>query len=574
LTYNDLKYIFIAMYIESVPNRSSRPTILLRESYREDGKVKKRTIANLTHWPDERIQIISCLIKGEFDHGIPSIDRPVSGPAFGLLFALKAIADRLHITSVLGNHKLPKTALFLILARIAARGSRLHALKWAEDHAVAEVLGIKSMKKDDLYNAIDWLADHQESIEKHLFAKRYEDKDIPDLFLYDVTSSYLEGKKNELADWGYNRDKKNGKMQIVVGLLTDKSGEPVSIRVFEGNTSDTSTFPEQILTAAKKFKVERVTFVGDKGMIRGPQISQLENAGFNYITSITKKEIKTLLKDNRIQYELFSETVAEVEDEIETEIEEDNERGEKVKKVVKKKVRYIIRRNPFRMRDIRKNREDQIRKIYNFASEQTKYLHESERRSSDVALRKTKEMISRYKLSKILKAELCSDDDRKIDVKNDSDEQSKLEKLDGCYVIKTDLSEKIMSAAEVHDQYKELSKVERAFKLIKTEFLEVRPIFVRLEKRTRGHVFSCMLAYMILREIRHCLRSEFGLDDEGRLELDEYNVIEALNRITLLFYKTDKGKLITAIAEPDQRQKRILEALEVKLPDFKVHWKK
>jgi transposase len=559
------------MYIESVPNRNSRPTILLRESYREDGKVKKRTILNLTKWPDEHIQIISRLIKGEFDQGIPTIDRPVSGPAFGLLFALKAIADRLHITSALGNRKLPKTALFLILARIAARGSRLHALKWAEDHAVAEVLGIKSMKKDDLYNAIEWLADHQESIENRLFEKRYEDKDIPDLFLYDVTSSYLEGKKNELADWGYNRDKKNGKMQIVVGLLTDKSGEPVSIRVFEGNTSDTSTFPEQILTAAKKFKVKQVTFVGDKGMIRGPQISQLEKAGFNYITSITKKEIKSLLKDNRIQYELFSETIAEVEDEIETDIEEDNKNREKV---VKKKVRYIIRRNPFRMKDIRKNREDQIRKIYNFASEQTKYLHESERRSSEVALRKTKEMISRYKLSKILKAELCSDDDRKIDVKTDSNEKSRLEKLDGCYVIKTDLSEKIMSAAEVHNQYKELSKVERAFKLIKTEFLEVRPIFVRLEKRTRGHVFSCMLAYMILREIRRCLRSEFGLDDEGRVELDEHNVIEALNRITLLFYKTDKGKLIPDIAEPDHRQKRILDALGVKLPDFKAHRKR
>lgn len=562
------------MYIEYVPNRNSPPSILLRESYREDGKVKKRTIANLTHWSDERIQIMKRLIKGEFDHGIPTIDRPVSGPAFGLLFALKAIADRLHITSVLGNHKLPKTSLFLILARIAARGSRLHALKWAEDHAVAEVLGIKSMKKDDLYNAIDWLADHQEFIENRLFEKRYEDKDIPDLFLYDVTSSYLEGKKNELADWGYNRDKKKGKMQIVVGLLTDKSGEPVSIRVFEGNTSDTSTFPEQILTAAKKFKVERVTFVGDKGMIRGPQISQLEKAGFNYITSITKKEIKTLLKDNRIQYELFSETVAEVEDEIETELKEDNQAEEKVKKVVKKKVRYIIRRNPFRMRDIRKNREDQILKIYNFASEQTKYLNESERRSSEVALRKTKEMISRYKLSKILKAEICSDDDRKINVKTDSDEQARLEKLDGCYVIKTDLSEKIMSAAEVHNQYKELSKVERAFKLIKTEFLEVRPIFVRLEKRTRGHVFSCMLAYMILREMRRCLQSEFGLDDEGRLELDEHNVIEALNRITLLFYKTDKGKLIPDIAEPDQRQKRILDALGVKLPDFKTNRKR
>ncbi|MCP4102775.1 MAG: IS1634 family transposase, partial [Lentisphaerae bacterium] len=492
-------------------------------------------------------------------------ERPVSGPVFGLLFALKAVSDRLHITSVLGRHKLAKTALFLILARISAHGSRLHALKWSEDHAVAETLGIK-IRKDDLYFALDWLADHQESIEKRLFKKRYEDGEIPDLFLYDVTSSYFEGTKNELADWGYNRDRKNGKMRIVIGLLTDKTGEPVAVRVFEGNTADTSTFPEQILTVAKKFKVGRVTFVGDKGMIRGPQISQLEKAGFNYITSITKKEINTLLKNNCIQYELFSETVAEVEHETETEKKSEN--GETVGEIVKKKVRYVIRRNPWRMSDIRKNRNSRIRKIAELASEQTEYLRESERRSPEVALRKVEEKIVRCKLAKVLSAELCGDDGREIKVTTDPDGKSEIEKLDGCYVIKTDLSERLITAEEVHDRYKDLSKVEKAFRIIKTEFLEIRPIFVRLEKRTRGHVFACMLAYTVLREIRRGLRSEFGTDDEGRLELDEDNMVEALSRITLLFYKSDDGEMIPGIAEPDQRQKRILGAIGVKLPDF------
>lgn len=562
------------MYIDKIPNRKSPPAILLRESYREDGKIKKRTIANITHWPEDRIKALKELLKGEFDQGIPENSRPTSGQVFALLFVLKSIAQRLHITSVLGNRKFAKIALFLILARISTRGSRLHALKWAKNHAVAETLGIKSIKKDDLYFALDWLADNQEKIEKRLFKKRYVDAELPDIFLYDVTSSYLEGTQNQLADWGYNRDRKNGKKQIVIGLLTDKTGDPVAVRVFEGNTSDTSTIPEQIQTVSKKFKVKQVTFVGDKGMIKGPQIKQLETIGFNYITSISKKEINTLLKNERIQYEFFTEIVAEVEDEIETKIEKKNKSGEMVKEKIRKKIRYVIRRNPFRMNEIRENRSCRIRKVHDFSQEQTKYLSESRRRSSEVALRKVNEMITRYKLGKFLKAEFCDDDSRKIEIKTDTEAQAEVEKLDGCYVIKTDVSKEIITTEQVHERYKDLSKVERAFKFIKTEFLEVRPIFVRLEKRTKGHVFVCMLAYMILREIRQGLCKEFGIDDNGRLDVDEHNMIDALNRLTLLFYKTDKGKMLPDIVEPDQYQKRILKSQGVKLPDFRQAGKK
>ncbi|MBF0396565.1 MAG: IS1634 family transposase [Desulfobacterales bacterium] len=556
------------MYIDTIPNRQSPATILLRESYREDGKVKKRTIANISHWPNARIDAIKLLLKGEFDCGIPLDERPESGHIFGVLFTLKTIADRLHISSVLGHQKIAKLALFLILARVATRGSRLYALKWAENHAIAETIGITSLKKDDLYNALDWLSDHQELIEKKMFHRRYKNES-PDLFLYDVTSSYFEGIKNELADWGFNRDKKNGKMQIVIGLLTDNTGEPLAVRVFEGNTSDTSTIPEQILTVAQKFKAKRVCFVGDKGMIKGPQISQLEDAEFNYITSITKKEINTLIEKNCLQYELFSEFVAEVEDNIEVEETKENEIGEIVKTTLKKTIRYVIRRNPLCMKEIRSNRNERIIKAKNFAIEKTKYLRDGEKRDPEVAIRKIKDKISKYKLTKILSAELNGDDGREIKVNLDQNELSVAEKLDGCYVIKTDLKKDMITTQEVHDRYKDLSKVERAFKLMKTEYLEIRPIFVRLEKRTRGHVFVCELAYMILREMRRCLSARFGIDDEGRLEIDEDIALESLSRITLLLYKTDKGRVIPDIAEPDQRQKQILDSLGIYLPLFR-----
>jgi len=554
------------MYIDIIPNRKSPPTILLRESFRENGKVRKKTIANITNWPPERIEIAKKLLKGEFDGSILSLQKPISGPIFAVLFVLKTLSDRLKITSSLGKNKLAKVALYIICARIFAQGSRLHALKSSENHALFETLGIDSLKLEDLYYSLDWLADNQEKIEKRLYKFQYKNSSIPDLFLYDVTSSYFEGDKNELADWGYNRDKKSGKKQIVIGLLTDKKGEPIAVRVFNGNTSDTTTVPEQILSLSEKFNVKRLTFVGDKGMVRGPQISQLKKAKFNYITSITKKEINKLLSQDRIQIELFTETIAEVEDEIEVKTKEVNNEGEKVENKFKQKVRYIIRRNPVRAEEIKLNRMKKIIKVENLAIKKTIYLKESVRRSSEVAQREVNAKIKKLKISKAVIAEIDKKDNRKIIIRIDKEELSEIEKLDGCYVIKTDLNKERITAKDAHDRYKDLSKVERAFKLMKTEFLEIRPIFVRLEKRTRGHVFACMLSYKILREMRRNLSNKFLLDEGGRLAITEETVIEALNRITLLYYKTKEGEIIADISEPDQRQKSILDALNVVLP--------
>ena len=187
-----------------------------------------------------------------------------------------------------------------------------------------------------------------------------------------------------------------------------------------------------------------------------------------------------------------------------------------------------------------------------------------------MALRKVNEKISRYKLKSAVTAELSGNEGRVLKVKTDLSAYERLGKFDGCYVIKTDLSKEIISAREVHDRYKDLSKVERAFKLMKTEFLEIRPIFVRLESRTRGPVFCCMLAYMILREMRRGLSEAFRIDDDGRLLVDERNVIEALSRLTLLYYETDTGEIIPDIEEPDERQKKILNSLGVSIPSFGV----
>ena len=257
----------VAMFIAHIPNRNSKPTILLRESYREGGKVKTRTLANLTKWPPERLAAMDRLCKGEFD-GWAGEDM-VSGEIFGVLFALKFLADQVGITRVLGAAPESKLNLFLILARIAHGGSRLSAVRWAGQHAVGDVLGLGEFDEDDLYAALDWLAGQQERIERELYqAHVARHGKPPALVLYDVTSSYFEGESNELAEYGYNRDGKKGKLQIVIGLLTAEDGDPLAVRVFEGNTADPSTVADQIKVLKEQFGIAEVVMVGDRGMIK------------------------------------------------------------------------------------------------------------------------------------------------------------------------------------------------------------------------------------------------------------------------------------------------------------------
>ena len=228
------------MYVAEIPNRNSPPAILLRESFREDGKVKNRTLANLSSWPAPRIAALRRLLRGELDQDPTS--EPTCGPVFGLLHALNQVASDLGIAAALGHTRLGKLALFLVLTRVAHQGSRLSAVRWARDHAVAEVLGLSGFDEDDLYAALDDLCARQEKIETKLWRNYLARCGTPPaLFLYDVTSSYLEGEKNALGQFGYNRDGKRGKLQIVIGLLADSAGEPLAVRVFAGHTSDPST---------------------------------------------------------------------------------------------------------------------------------------------------------------------------------------------------------------------------------------------------------------------------------------------------------------------------------------------
>jgi transposase len=515
------------MYIANVPNRTSPPAILLRESYREKGKVKSRTLANLSSWEPARIEALRRALRGDFDH--LAEDTPTLGPVFGVLYVLNRIAEELGIASVIGKSRLGKLALFLVLARVAHQGSRLSAVRWAEDHAIAEILGLSKFDEDDLYAALDDLCARQEQIEVALY-KRYLKKrgSPPALFLYDVTSSYLEGEHNDLGEYGYNRDGKRGKLQIVIGLLADSEGEPLAVRVFSGNTADPATVADQIKLVKEQFSVEELIFVGDRGMVKSKGKQALKDVGLRYISALTDPQIRRLLAEGTLQLGLFDEKVCEVEAE---------------------HVRYLLRKNEAEASKVHHRLQDKLSKLATKIEKRNKQVQDSKRCQPEAGSRQLQSWLVRHKLTDLVELRL---------------EGQTL--ILGCYVVASDVPKEKMTSQEVHDSYMALQKVERDFRSMKTALLEVRPIFVRKESRTRGHVFVCMLALKICREMESRLKAAFGTTDSNKYAITLPDSLAALNRLCLLNYAIDTKTTVTRLPKPDARQKEILAAIRVSMP--------
>jgi transposase len=528
------------MYIARVPNRKSRPAILLRESYREGGKVCTRTIANLTNWPPERIVAMERLVKGEFDDWSGEM---TSGEIFGVLFALKQLADQVGITRVLGNAAESRLNLFLILARIAHGGSRLSAVRWAKQHTVADVLALEAFDEDDLYAALDWLASQQERIERELYQAYVKAQGQPPvLVLYDVTSSYFEGECNELGQYGYNRDGKRGKQQIVIGLLTAEDGEPLAVRVFEGNTADPTTVASQITILKEQFGIAEVVMVGDRGMIKAKGKAALSAEGFRYITALTDAQIRSFLKEGVLQTDLFDAHLCEVE--------HDDKR-------------LIVRRNEtVRVREGRR-REDKLAQLQAKVAERNAFVKNAKRANAATGLAALQRWTKSHKLSAFVTLVL---NERVIVCTIDEEAKGQDALLDGCYLLETDVPLPLMDAKTVDARYRDLQKVERNFRTVKTTFLEIRPIFLRKAERTKAHVFVAMLALKITRRFEADLHRTFGSteDDPAAITLDD--ALVALGRLTYLYSTDRNGQRHTHLPRPDDQQAKILDAIGLSLP--------
>jgi len=529
------------MHIDSSSRTSTNGNVytrhLLRTSFREAGKVKKSTIANLSHCAEHEIKAMKLALRHKSnlnDLGTLSNDVSIQqGTSFGATYVLNEVAKKIGIADALGNTQEGKRALWQVIARTMDQGSRLSAVRLAQHHNAAPILNIKGFNEDHLYQNLDWISEHQSDIEKSLIRHRGQENN--EYYLYDITSSYLEGNQNELANWGYNRDKKNGKMQIVVGLLCDTQGMPLSIEVFEGSTSDCTTVGQQMNKISNRWGCNSITLVGDKGMIQGPQIKSIEESGYKFITTIAKDKIERIVVAAGYQTTLIDEDLLEI---------------------IYDEYRYIMRRNPVQAERTSTKRTELISAIKKLTIAQNNYLLKHPKASLDIAEKKVTEKIDKFKFGKFASVNI-NVDTRQLALVIDDEKMNEASKMDGCYAMKTNVEKCVLSKEEVQEKYKGLSLVEDAFRCSKTELLEMRPIHVRLEKRTRGHVFVVMLSYLIIKEIERSWKSLEMTVEEGIDLLKCYQTIDL----------SVKGKPMTrSVPGPNKSTKVLFDLLKIPVP--------
>src|SRR5437867_1892693 len=510
---------------------------LLRESYRANGKVLHRTIANVSHCSEAELEALRLALrhKGDLEH-LGTIQDAITlkqGMPFGAVWTVYHIARRLGIEKALGTTREGKLALWQVMARVIDQGSRLSAVRLAMSHAACDVLGLGTFDDDALYENLDRLAGAQALVEDRLFAQRTKTKPI-NLFLYDVTSSYLEGTQNALAAFGYNRDGKKGKRQIVIGLLCDGDGHPVSIEVFPGNTQDPHTVAAQLAKVKTRFGVTDITCVGDRGMIKGQHIEDLAQQGFHSITAITKPQIEKLLRQGTLQMDLFDQEVAEV--------------------LADEGLRYVLRRNPVRAQEVRDTRHAKLATLQAQVAKHNQYLTDHPRANAQGALQKLVARAQKLRIADWVELTL---EDRSLTLTVQEDAQTEAAKLDGCYVLKTDLTPAQAPKELVHDRYKDLASVEHAFRTCKTAHLEVRPIFLRLAERTRAHAFVVMLAYQIIQYLASCWSPFDCTVEEG---------LHALTTLCLVEVAPQNAASYHCIPTPRAFIAQLLRSADIKLP--------
>jgi hypothetical protein len=510
---------------------------LLRESYRANGKVLHRTIANVSHCSAAEIEAMRLALrhKEDLEH-LGTIQDAITlkqGLSFGAVWTVYQVARRWGIDKALGPTRDGKLALWQVMARVIDQGSRLSAVRLAMSHAACDVLGVGTFDEDALYENLDWLERVQAGVEDRLFVQRTKTTPV-NLFLYDVTSSYLEGTQNALAAFGYHRDGKKGKRQIVIGLLCDEDGAPVSIDVFPGNTQDPQTFAAQLAKVKTRFGVRAITFVGDRGMIKGQQIEDLAQQGFHYITAITKPQIEKLLRTGTLQMDLFDQELAEV--------------------LTDEGLRYVLRRHPVRAQEVRDTRHAKLATLQALVAKHNQYLTDHPRANAQGALQKLVAKAETLRLADWVELTL---EERAMTLTLNEDAQQEAAKLDGCYVLKTDLTPAQAPKDMVHDRYKDLASVERAFRTCKTAHLEVRPIFLRREARTRAHAFVVMLAYQIIQYLTACWST---------LDLTVEEGLQVLATLCLVEVSPKNAPSSHCIPTPRDPIARLLRSADITLP--------
>lgn len=481
------------MHVEWVPNRNSRPTILLRETWREGKQVKKRTLANLTDWPEEKIESLRKALKGETVLAETSVIIEQSLP-HGQVEALLGTIKKLGLDTLIASKSCRERDL--VLAMIAGRlihpSSKLAATRLWHTTTLAEELLVGDADEDELYHALDWLLARQERIEKKLAHRHLNEGSF---VLYDVTSSYYEGHTCPLARFGHDRDEK-GKPIIVYGVLTDHEGRPVALSVYPGNTGDPTTIPDQVEKLKARFGLERLVLVGDRGMLTQAQIEKVKDTpGIGWISALRSSAIRDLVEQGNIQMSLFDTRDL-------AEITSDKYPGE----------RLIACFNPLLAQERKRKRNDLLEATENILNTLIRTVARRTRTPLGKAEigKKVGAIMNRFKMAKHFI--LTIDDGRFAFTRNETS-ITREEALDGIYVIRTSEPAERLSPEDTVRSYKRLAQVERVFKTFKGIELLVRPIWHRTEDHVRAHLFLCMLAYYVEWHMRKAL-APILFDDE------------------------------------------------------------
>lgn len=467
------------MYIECVPNRNSPPAILLREGWREGKKIRKRTLANLSHWPEAKIEALRRVLK----------DHPLVPPEAAFLVeeslphghveAVLGTIRRLGLDQMIASKPSPERSrvLAMIVQLLVYPSSKLGITRLWHTSTLAEELKVVDCDEDDLYEAMDWLVKRQSRIEKKLARRLLQPGDA---VLYDVTSSSYEGSTCGLAEFGYNRDEKRGKTSIVWGVMTDKSGRPVAVQVYSGNTGDPSTVADQVAKLRRRFALERIVMVGDRGLLTQTQIDSLKQfPGVGWISALRFGSIRQLAEDNSVQPSLFDQRNL-------AEIRSDRFPDE----------RLIVCFNPLLAEERQRKRQDlleateaALEKIVRQVGRRTRKLLDAQEIGQKVG-----KVIHRFKVRKHFELSI---EDNHFSYRRNTESIEREAELDGIYIIRTSEPPSRLSAEDTVRSYKNLAVVEALFRSIKGIDRLVRPIRHRDVCRVRAHFFLCLLAYYV-----------------------------------------------------------------------------
>lgn len=468
-------------------------THLLRRSYREGDKVKNETLGNLSHLPEHIIELVRRSLRGETFAPANERLEIVASKAHGDVDAVMRAMRRLDFASLLGSRPCHEADLVMgmVAARIVAPDTKLATSRWWHTRTLAEDLDVTKADEDDLYAAMDWLLDRQDAIQRKLAARHLKPGS---LVLYDLSSSYFEGKTCPLAALGHNRDGKKGKLQVNYGLLTDQRGCPVAVSIVKGNTGDSKTFLPQVRKLRDEFGLERMVLVGDRGMISNASIAELREENFGWITALKSGQIRTLVDSGELQLGLFDERNL-------FELSHPDFPGE----------RLIACRNP-ELAKLRAHKRDALIAATKGELEKVRGMvaRGKLKGSATIGVRVGR-AVNTYKVAKHFELQIT---DQSFDFSVRESQIIGEAGLDGVYVIRTGVAKRTMDSDDTVRNYKALSNVERAFRSFKTVDLKVRPIHHRLETRVRAHIFLCMLAYYVEWHMREAWRELLFADEE------------------------------------------------------------